>query len=65
MPMSTFVQYRVCYGSVRITEELNEAGYVCCVNYMSDIMREKCVKAETQAMTQVRARLVSGPDELK
>ena len=26
---------------MRIAEELNEAGYACCVNYVADIMKEK------------------------
>ncbi|AGV16734.1 IS3 family transposase [Vibrio alginolyticus] len=33
--MCTFAQYRARYGSVRIAEELNEAGYACCVNYVA------------------------------
>ncbi|EHH1111331.1 transposase [Vibrio parahaemolyticus] len=41
----TFAQYRARYGSVRITEELNEAGYACCVNYVADIMKEKGIRA--------------------
>ncbi|EJG1821696.1 IS3 family transposase [Vibrio parahaemolyticus] len=43
--MCTFAQYRARYGSVRITEELNEAGYACCVNYVADIMKEKGIRA--------------------
>ena len=38
-------QYRARYSSVRIAEELNEAGYACCVNYVADIMREKGIRA--------------------
>ncbi|MFW1373497.1 IS3 family transposase, partial [Vibrio parahaemolyticus] len=43
--MCTFAQYRARYGSVRIAEELNEAGYACCVNYVADIMKEKGIRA--------------------
>ncbi|WP_061036283.1 MULTISPECIES: IS3 family transposase [Vibrio] len=43
--MYTFAQYRARYGSVRIAEELNEAGYACCVNYVADIMKEKGIRA--------------------
>lgn len=43
--MCTFAQYRARYGSVRITEELNEAGHACSVNYVADIMKEKGIKA--------------------
>ncbi|WP_407829912.1 IS3 family transposase [Vibrio vulnificus] len=37
--MCTFAKHRARYGSVRITDELNEAGYACCVNYIADIMK--------------------------
>ncbi|HHP0483002.1 TPA: IS3 family transposase [Vibrio campbellii] len=43
--MCTFAQYRARYGSVRIAEELNEAGHACCVNYVADIMKEKGIRA--------------------
>ncbi|NAX43244.1 DDE-type integrase/transposase/recombinase [Vibrio sp. V25_P4S6T154] len=33
--MCTYAQYRARYGSVRIAEELNEAGYAFCVNYVA------------------------------
>ncbi|RMZ62372.1 IS3 family transposase, partial [Vibrio anguillarum] len=37
--------HRARYGSVRITDELKEAGHACCVNYIADIMKEKGIKA--------------------
>ncbi|WP_083794653.1 IS3 family transposase [Vibrio sp. 16] len=43
--MCIYAQYRARYGSVRIAEELNEAGYSCCVNYVADIMKEKGIRA--------------------
>ncbi|HFQ5371474.1 TPA: IS3 family transposase [Vibrio vulnificus] len=43
--MCTFAQYRAHYGSVRIAEELNEAGHACCVNYVADTMKEKGIRA--------------------
>lgn len=43
--MCTFAEYRARYGSVRLAEELNKAGYACSVNYIADIMAKKGIKA--------------------
>lgn len=73
--MCTFAKHRARYGSVRITDELKEAGHACCINYIADIMKEKGIKArngkgfkytkDVAAMTNVADNLLRRDFEAK
>lgn len=58
--MCTFAQYRARYGSVRIAEELNEAGYACCVNYVADNLLRETLSLRCQIRSGSRTSRISG-----